>query len=247
MRCCQVTRRCGNANSIRGVIFNGEFTCFFVGRCNRTVDRLIEEDEGQLVVPDLTRCTATSQLVCFFLIASRGHGFDRRVNTVFNGLFVVLDHTLLRAIQVIHVGVLEPQGKHTNGGLDTAEVEVGFFLVLVEVQQGRTFAELMGPGEVSNSSPCLTGLSWHNQVCGDVHLHGPQIGEVATVQNKRAATAHTSTSAVFADTKNFTIKIPTIIGTFANDANLHFIAKVLVVRINIFQSFVQEFQMEITV
>ena len=173
MRCSKIARSCGDRDSIRGPVSNCQFGSLFVCRRSGRVDRLIEEDKRHLVVPDLTRSTTTSQCIGLRFVTGRRHSLDRRINGIFDCLFVVLHAAFLKALEVLHTGVLHPQREHTNGLLHTLQVIVGILLVLVEVQNRRAVTELMRPCDICNSSPSLTSLTWHDQVCGDIHLHSP--------------------------------------------------------------------------
>ncbi len=181
MRCSKIARSCGDRDSIWGAVSNCQFGSLFVCRRSGRVDRLIEEDKRHLVVPDFTRSTTTSQCIGLRFVTGRSHSLDRRINGILDCLFVILHATFLKALKVLHTGVLHPQREHTNSLLHALQVVVGILLVLVEVQNRRAITELMCPCDICNSSPSLTGLTRHNQVCRNIHFHCPEICQVTAI------------------------------------------------------------------
>src|SRR5699024_2344348 len=116
-------------------ILDSKFSSLFVCRSSSTVDGLIEEDKGHLVIPDLTGSTTTSKSISLRLITGRSHGLNGRVDDVFDSLLVILDPTFIRRIQIVNTVVLKISRKHSDSRLDTPKVLISVLLVLIEVQK----------------------------------------------------------------------------------------------------------------
>ena len=120
MRCRKIAGSCCDRNVVWNLVLDGDFTCLFKGRRGCAVDRFIEEDIRQLIVPNLGCGFTTGHSIGLCLISGRCHCFDGRVDGITDTLLVILDSSFIRRIQVVIVRVLQVHREHPYGILHTS-------------------------------------------------------------------------------------------------------------------------------